>query len=271
VEAVDLLERTIVFPDDWRTIAAHLFERLDDFAGFVVTLGTDRLAYVGAALSVLLPNLPKPVVLTGAMRPIGRAGSDARRNLGAAVAVARSGVPGVFVVFDGLVIEGTRASKVRSDSPRAFESINAPPIARVSAGRIAWARPKPRAARKPRLDLRLDQDVGLVTLAPQTAATDIARLARHRGLVVEGYGDGNVPQALVPALSRIARRSVLVLSSQCTYGRLGHRYEGGAALLRAGALSAGDLTTEMATLRLMAALGRAHGIAGARRLFRRGS
>ena len=267
IQAVDLLERTIVFPDDWVTIAAHIFERLGDYAGFVVTLGTDTLAYLGAALAVLLPDLPKPVVLTGAMRPIGEPDSDARRNLRAAVTVAQSGAAGVFVAFDGLVIEALRASKVRCDAPRAFESINLPPIARVGSRGLAWARALPRPSGPPRLDRRLDPDVGLVKLGPQTRPADLAALRRHRGLVVEGYGDGNVPGCLVPALGRLARSRVLVLRSQCTYGRLGHRYEGGAALLRAGALSAGELTTEAATVRLMAALARTRSLAAARRWY----
>jgi L-asparaginase len=267
LEAVDLLARTIVFPEDWRAIAAHIFARLDDFAGFVVTLGTDTLAYLAAALGVLLPNLPKPVVLTGAMRPIAQPGSDARRNLRAAVTVARSGAAGVFVAFDGLVIEGRRACKVRCDALRAFESINLPPIGRVGPRGLTWARPLPRPHGQPKLDRRLDPDVGLVKLGPQSGPADLKAPGRHRGLVVEGYGDGNVPGCLVPALSRLARDRVLVLRSQCTYGRLGHRYEGGAALLRAGALSAGELTTEATTVRLMAALGRTRSLAAARRWF----
>jgi L-asparaginase len=268
VEPIDLLERTIVAPRDWQAVATYLFEHRDACDGFVVTLGTDTLAYLGAALSVMLRQPAKPVVLTGAMRPIGFRHSDARRNLRDAVAVARSRVPGVFVVFAGLVMDARRASKVRSGGPRAFESIGAPPLARVRAGRIAWHAARPRVRGTPALDTRLETDVGLVVLTPQTTPRTIAREKSRRGLVVEGYGDGNVPNDLVPALARCAREGALVLASQCAYGAALHRYEGGAAVIRAGALSAGDMTTEMAMVKLMAALGRAPSLAEARRLFR---
>lgn len=267
VDAVDFLERTILFPDDWLRLARAVVAGHDEVDAFVVTLGTDTLAHAAAALTVLIADLGRPVVLTGAMRPPGAADSDARRNLRDALTVARSGAPGVFVVFAGRVIDGARASKTRADALAAFESINAPRLGVVRGGHVRWnARPAPPNG-PPELRDRLETRVGLLRLAPQLTPDDLAPLARHAGVVVEGYGDGNVPANLVEPLARMARERVLVLASQCPYGAVAHCYEGGAALLAAGALSAGDRTTELALVRLMWALAAAADRQDVARLF----
>ena len=94
-------------------------------------------------------------------------------------------------------------------------------------------------------------------------------LSPYRGIVIEGYGDGNVSSHLVPVLKRLARRKIVVLASQCTYGKTRHEYEGGALLMRSGALSAGDMTKETALVTLMWALGQSADREEAKDIFRR--
>jgi L-asparaginase len=268
VEAVDFMTRTIVFTSDWIALSEEIVQRFDEYDGFVITLGTDTLAYVSSALSLMLRNLSKPVVLTGAMTPIGAKDGYAARNLSDAIRIAAAGVGGVFVAFHGKVLDGRRASKVRTEDADAFDSINAPPLATVRrGGGILWrskpSKPKGKLSLQPYLDIH----VASVKLSPQTTAEDLAGFSNFSGLLVEGYGDGNVPSCLVPTLKRMARKQLVVLASQCPYGRVSHRYEGGAALIRGGVLSAGDKTKEFATVKLMWALGKSGSRAMARRAF----
>jgi len=272
VEARDFLRRTIVFPRDWQALAAAIFDARDDVDGVVVTLGTDTLAHAAAALALMLPATPTAVVLTGAMTPLRAADGGARRNLEGAACVALAAPGGIYVVFDGQILRGASVTKTRSAAAAAFESPNEPPLGRVAGGRIRWRhRPPLLPSGAPRLASQLDTRVATITLEPQTLPDDLAPFARFRGLLVEGYGDGNVPTELVPALTRLLRGRLVVLASRCTYGALHHRYEGGAALVGAGALSAGAMTREMASVRLMWALGQSRNLTAARQLFRAGS
>ncbi len=271
VQGLDVGRMTTLLPRDWVALARRIARAYASHDGFVVTLGTDTLAYVAAALTVMLENLGKPIVLTGAMRPMGDAQSDGRRNLTDALRVAAAdGVAGVLVVFHGRILDGGRASKVRCDGDDAFESIGAPLLGRVRGAGIEWQGkprpPQPRAV----LALRdaLDPNVATCKLTPEVGAAWVRGFERCHGVVVEGYGDGNVPTELVPALARLAKRRLVVLASQCTYGAVAHRYEGGRALIRAGALSAGDATKEMAHVRLMWALGLGLDRRAAKRWFR---
>ena len=273
VEGVDFLQRTVVFPRDWVALSRRIARALDRYDGFVVTLGTDTLAYVAAALTITLRNLGKPVVLTGAMIPIRDARTDARRNLSDALRVASTpGIGGVLVVFHGEILAGGSVSKVRSTDVDAFESINELALGRSSANGIAWRREpvvSARGARGAALEpkARFDTRVATCKLTPQVDAAFVEGVAKYHGIVVEGYGDGNVPVELVPALSRLARRRIVVLASHCLHGAVRHRYEGGRALIRAGALSAGAATKEAALVRLMWALGQGRDRIHARRLF----
>lgn len=270
LEGKDFLERTIVFPEDWIALSREIFNRFEYYDGFVVTLGTDTLAYVAAALSLMLQNLSKPVVLTGAMNPITAQKSDGKSNLyNAVLTAAQPGVGGVFVVFNGKILEGNRVSKVRSEDINAFESINVPPAGIISKNKIRWhkcfARNKGNLVLKPFIDTR----VALVKITPNIHPKFFDGFKKYRGIVIESYGDGNIPSNLVCALKRLARRRIVILASQCTYGKVSHKYEGGASLIQAGAISAEDMTKEMTLVKLMWALGQNKKLDGARRILKK--
>lgn len=124
-------------PEDWPLIAQKTAEALESCDGAVISHGTDTLAYTSSALTYMLTNLKKPVVITGSQRSIGEEDSDAVKNLIDSLNVAVAGKPGVFVVFGGQIIMGDRASKVKTESFDAFASINAPPVGRIQSE--AWA------------------------------------------------------------------------------------------------------------------------------------
>ncbi len=270
VEVADPITRTILYPADWVTLSEIIHDRRAHYDGFVITLGTDTLAHAACALALMLQGLDCGVVLTGAMQAIGgAAGAPARRNLRDALQVAATGQGGVFVVFHGKIMDGRCASKQRSDSDDAFDSVNAAPLGTVSRSKVRWRRKLTAPAGRRRLRSALSTNVALALLAPQTDPDAIAALDRYDGIVVAGYGDGNVSDNLVAPLVELARRRLVVVASQCPHGAVHHRYAGGAALLRAGALSARALSLEMACVKLMWALGQAPTVRGARQLFRR--
>ena len=122
------LDSTNMTPAHWLEIAACIREHYGCYDGFVITHGTDTMAYTAAALSYLIQGSPKPIVLTGAQRPIGFDSTDSKTNLADAFRCAAEDLPGVSIVFNSRVILGTRAKKTRSKSFQAFSSINHPEL-----------------------------------------------------------------------------------------------------------------------------------------------
>ncbi|MCL1976385.1 MAG: asparaginase, partial [Firmicutes bacterium] len=120
------LDSTNIQPEEWLHMARHVYAVLDDYDGIVIAHGTDTMAYSAAALSYMLQNLDKPVVLTGSQQTLNAENSDGLRNLYDAFVVAVANRPGVYVVFAGKIIRGCRAVKVRTQGTEAFFSINAP-------------------------------------------------------------------------------------------------------------------------------------------------
>ena len=130
IDCVELLnlDSTNMQPRHWLQIAQCIRQNYDGYDGFVLTHGTDTMAYTAAALSYLIQGSPKPIVLTGAQKPIGFDSTDSKINLMDAFRCAAEDLPGVSIVFNSRVILGTRAKKTRSKSFQAFSSINYPDL-----------------------------------------------------------------------------------------------------------------------------------------------
>lgn len=122
VDCVQLLnlDSTNMRPEHWLKMVRCIRENYGRYDGFVITHGTDTMAYTAAALSYLIQGSPKPVVLTGAQKPIGFDSTDSKINLTDAFRCAASDLPGVSIVFNSHVILGTRARKTRTKSFQAF-------------------------------------------------------------------------------------------------------------------------------------------------------
>ena len=161
------LDSTSIHPAHWLGTAQAIREHYDDYDGFVISHGTDTMAYTAAALSYLVQDSPKPIILTGAQKPIWFDGTDSKRNLTDAFLYACRGCGGVQIVFNGRVILGTRARKTYSKSFRAFSSVNYPDLAVVQDEHLLQyircdSRPRPLFYD------RLDPHVGLLKLIPGT-------------------------------------------------------------------------------------------------------
>ncbi|MCC6644476.1 MAG: asparaginase [Polyangiaceae bacterium] len=251
-------------PEHWVTIARAVHEELShpDVSGVVVLHGTDTMAYTASAVALLLGPVDKPVVFTGAQRPLAEARTDARANLVDACLVARMPVPEVGVAFASRFLRGARATKRDAWALDAFDSPNLPAL--VDLGLSEHVAPHVRApAKLGPLDARLDPRVLAIRVFPGLDPSSLLRAlaAGLRGLVLEGYGTGNLPHlsgSLIPVLDDARARGVpVVVVSQCPRGavELG-RYEGGLLAERSGAISGRDMTVEAAIAKTMIALGR---------------
>ena len=246
-------------PSDWLTLAREVHRELPNYDGIVVVHGTDTMAYTASALALLLGPLPKPVVLTGSQKPLVDIRTDARQNLVDAALVATLPVPEVSVVFHSRALRGARATKKDAWGFDAFDSPQLAPLVELGLDVEIASHVRPPGELAP-FDERLEPRVLAVRVFPGLDPTLVRGAVRAgvKGLVLEGYGTGNVPRSLLPALEEARARNVpVVVVSQCLRGfvDLGV-YEGGAMAAEAGAISAKDMTVEAAVAKLMIGLGR---------------
>ena len=260
VEMDPLLDSSNVAVREWQAIGRAIFERYCQYDGFVVLHGTDTMAYTASALSFMLENLQKPVVLTGSQIPLCRLRSDGRDNLVTSLLIAAHGrAAEVCLYFGGKLLRGNRAVKRSADGLRAFASPNYPPLAlagvHIRYDEAALQRPEPTgpAAFAPFEEV----PIGVLKMFPgvQFEPFEPILTQRLRGIVLETFGAGNIPdkQGALPPLIKKAWRNgtVLTVCSQCFEGavQLG-AYAASAALTAAGAVSGGDMTTEAAVAKL---------------------
>ena len=268
------LDSTNIRPENWLGVVDTLRKNYDAYDGFVISHGTDTMAYTAAALSYLVQGSPKPIVLTGAQKPIWFDGTDSKRNLTDAFLYACRGCGGVQIVFNGKVILGTRARKTCSKSFHAFSSVNYPDLAVVQDGHLLQYM---RCACYPRPLFydTLDSRVGLLKLIPGTSSELIDfMLDRHDGLIIESFGVGGLPEYegadFYDAVRRGVERGKLVVmttqvpneGSELTVYHLGGRLKTTLRLLEAY-----DMTTESAVAKLMWIMGQTHDFAEVEKLF----
>ena len=253
IEVMDLLsiDSTNIAPTHWQTVARRIADVRTDYDGFIVTHGTDTMAYTAAALYYMLEHIDRPVILTGSQRPLGLAGSDAESNLRLAYEAACSSFAGVAVAFGGRLIHGNAAKKMYSLADDAFRSIGRPEIDLAA----------PSAPTAPfRLRDALDERVTVIRLYPgmKPITIDAHIASGYRGIILEGYGLGSVPgddaeESFLPSLDRAKTRAcTIVLTTQCIYdGADITHYEVGVRAAELGALSGGTLPIEALYARLM--------------------
>ena len=270
------LDSTNIRPCHWLGLARAIRERYDQYDGFVISHGTDTMAYTAAALSYLIQDCPKPIVLTGAQKPIWYDGTDSKRNLTDAFLYACRGCGGVQIVFNGKVILGTRARKTCSKSFQAFSSVNYPDLAVVQDGRLLQYM-RCTCYPRPVFYNTLDDRVSLLKLIPGTSSQLIDfMLDRSDGLIIESFGVGGLPEyhgsEFYDAVRRgVERGKIVVMTTQVpnegsdlTVYHVGGRLKSTLRLLEAY-----DMTTESAVAKLMWILGQTRDFDEAERLFYR--
>ncbi|MBE7080166.1 MAG: asparaginase [Clostridiales bacterium] len=189
------IDSTNVTPDHWVRLATAIRDNYDFYDGFVICHGTDTMSYTAAMISYMVQHSPKPIVFTGSQKPIDKEDTDGRINLRDSFLYAASNdASDVVIVFQGKVIAGTRAKKVRTKSFNAFTSVDFPHLATIRDGRIIQYIKTPKQD-KPEFFLELNAKVGLLTLTPGMNSEILNSYFQYNDAVVlAGYGTGGIPE-----------------------------------------------------------------------------
>lgn len=195
------LDSTNMGPENWKMIVKALEEKYDRYDGFVICHGTDTLAYTAAALSYMIQDSRKPIVITGAQKPINMDVTDAKTNLlDSFIYAADEESQNVNIVFDGKVIVGTRAKKERAKSYNAFASINFPYPAVIQDGMLVRYIPEIPCRGRVRFYYDMKDSVCVLKLIPGMKPDILSYLFEHYDcLVIESFGVGGIPQTLEKA------------------------------------------------------------------------
>lgn len=257
-------------PDIWVELAGIIEQNYQYYDGFVILHGTDTMSFTASALSFMLENLAKPVVLTGSQLPIGMIRTDARENIITAIEVAaardedgRALIPEVCIYFDSMLFRGNRTKKYNAEKFEAFYSMNYPAIGEAGVDiryRSQLVLPPPAGELK--VHTNLDPRIGVLKIFPGiTRAVTEAVLGAPdtRGVILESFGNGNSSTApwFLDCIRKATAEGLIVLNiTQCDGGSvtLG-RYESSKYLKEAGVVSGYDMTFESAVAKMMFLLG----------------
>jgi len=254
------IDSTNIQPEQWLLMVHTIEQHFDEYDAFVITHGTDTMAYTASALSYLIQNPGKPIILTGSQKPLTDPITDARKNLMDSLRFAiQDHISGVFVVFSGQAIWGTRAKKVRSKSYAAFSSINYPAAAFIDGSRVVHYTDLLPDVSSPCFYHELSPKVFLLKLIPGMEPDILDYIGdRYRAVVIESYGVGGLPfvdeRNFLQKLDSLTKKGCLVViatqvlqeGSDVSVYEVGNR-----ALSQYDLLQAYDMTIEAVVTKLM--------------------
>ena len=254
-------------PRLWIELTHIIADNYDKYDGFVILHGTDTMAFTASALSYMLENLSKPVILTGSQLPIGQLRTDGKENLITSIEIAsakhpdgRAIMPEVGIYFNGHLMRGNRTTKQSADNFNAFESFNYPHLADAGVN-ISYREDlilKPDYSKPMTPHFRLDNNVIVFTIFPgirEDLVRHVIATPNLRSIVMRTFGSGNAPQSpwLIKALKEASANGKTIINiSQCMAGSVEMgRYDTGYQLKSAGVISGHDSTVESAVTKLM--------------------
>ncbi len=261
-EYTPLIDSSDMCPDDWQRIADDIATNYQEYDGFVILHGTDTMAFTASALSFMLKDLAKPVIVTGSQIPLTELRSDGQRNLLNALFIAANyPIPEVSLFFNNKLFRGNRTTKVHADGFEAFASPNFDPLLDVGINiRVVAGSLLPPTDSQLKVVKITPQPIGIITLYPGISSLVVANMLKQpvKALILLSYGVGNAPQdsALLDLLHQAHQREILVVNlTQCIKGKVNMGgYATGNALAQAGVISGSDMTKEAALAKLHALL-----------------
>ncbi|HAS16118.1 MULTISPECIES: asparaginase [Idiomarina] len=257
-EYCPLMDSSNMAPSDWVTIARDIEQNYADYDGFVILHGTDTMAYTASALSFMLQNLSKPVIVTGSQIPLAALRSDGQTNLLNSLYVAANyPIPEVGLFFNNTLYRGNRSTKADANGFNAFASPNYPSLLeagiqiQLNAGELS----EPLTHELKVIEMT-PQPIGVVMLYPGISAKIIQNQLQQpvKAMILQSYGVGNAPQdnALLKSLETGIDQGITILNcTQCFRGRVNmDGYATGNALAELGIVSGADMTIEAALTKL---------------------
>ncbi len=246
-------------PEHWQQIGEIIHQEYNNYDGFLITHGTNTMAYTASALSFSLQNLGKPVVLTGAQIPAEIISTDGRNNLVNALRVCTMDITGVFVVFGSKIIAGYRAKKISESDLDAFATFNDSDFGRISLG-IEIKKPAPPRHSEPlKLVNAFESNIACITCIPGITSAHVRALIDSgvKGLIFRGYGSGDVPEVLFDSFDYAREKQIpVVVTTQCPGGATLLGVDAiGIEAVRRGAIQAFDMSMECMSTKLMWLLG----------------
>ncbi len=245
-------------PVHWTEIAKTIHNLYDKYDGFVVAQGTDTMAYSASALSFALQNLSKPIVFAGSLIPLNELGSDGRNNLIYACITATLDIAEVCMVFANKILRANRSKKYHESFVAVFHSPNYPLLGELGRPIKLNDWRKKRRKRVLKFQPNFDPNISLLKLFPGFDPEIIDKVIERgaHGIVIEGFGPGNVPfleNSIIPKIEKATKQNIpIIIANQMEMGITNlTAYEAGFEAKRAGAISSKDMTTEATVTKLM--------------------
>ncbi|XBC38142.1 MAG: asparaginase [Buchnera aphidicola (Floraphis choui)] len=253
-----LIDSSNMTPKEWKIIAEDIYKNYEKYDGFIVLHGTDTMSYTASALSFILENLKKPVIITGSQIPLSELRSDGQQNLlNALFIAAHHPIPEVTLLFNNKLYRGNRTTKSHANGLNAFSSPNFNTLLEIEISIKYTYKPYIKNEEKIfKINSIKKQPVGIITIYPGISEKVIYNFLKQpvKSLILRSYGVGNAPQnkKFLKALYYAYKRKIVVINlSQCMSGTVNmNGYATGNSLASVGVISGYDLTIEAALTKL---------------------